>query len=197
MARSLHKWDNVSLWNLEKYHQIPDIIHEMVASSSYRYFLPPSDISLILQKEEVLHSIRFLSSSSSLVAWQDPGLGWLGYRIIRPSSDDGYPPSCKNWGAAAGVYSIWLPVLGCNAKSNIRFLPGSHKASYERYLPENSKFTKGEYRLKSEISPAEFIRPEVNQGDIIIYHPNTIHSEDSEDSHHTRINLEYRYMPVT
>ena len=66
---------------------------------------------------------------------------------------------------------------------------------YKKYLPDNSKFTKGEYRLDEDIPEEAYTRPEVNLCDIIIYHPACIHSEDSIDNFNTRLNLEYRFRP--
>lgn len=188
----------LSLDRFNKYHEFIDkngIDHSKIASSKYRYTLPPSDIISIIQKKKLFEYLESFTGTSKYIRWQDPGFGWLGYRLIRASSQDGYPPSCKNWGAASEVYSVWLPLAGCTEFSNIRFLSGSHKKSYKKYLPQDSKFTKGEYRLDEEISEEKFIRPIANPRDIVIYHPATIHSEDSKDENNTRLNLEYRFRP--
>ena len=73
----------------ELYHEIDSIDHHMVASSTYRYFIPPSDITHIIEKPPLLDLLKSFSSSSSLTRWQDPGYGWLGYRLVRPNSNDG------------------------------------------------------------------------------------------------------------
>lgn len=181
----------------EKYHELIDVDHNMVASSTYRYFIPPRDICDIIEKHSLNDFLCKISCSEKLQRWQDPGYGWLGYRIVRPNCNDGYPPSCKNWGAASGVFSLWLPMFGCTKSSTIRFLPASHKNSYNTYLPENSHFTQGELRLADNIPIEAYVRPQCNPGDALVYHPRTIHSEDSFDNEFTRVNLEYRYMPTS
>ena len=184
--------------NFENYHNFikeNKIDHSMIASAKYRYIVPPSNIIELIHKSKLFDYLQEFSGFKSFIKWQDPGFGWLGYRLIRASSSDGYPPSCKNWGAARDVYSIWLPIAGCNVSSNIRFLPGSHKREFEKYLPENSKFTSGEFRLKENIPIERFVRPSVGKNAIIVYHPACIHSEDSSDQINTRLNLEYRFKP--
>ena len=184
--------------NFENYHNFIEenkIDHAKIASAKYRYIIPGSNIIELIHKPKLFNILEEFSGLKSFIKWQDPGFGWLGYRLIRASSNDGYPPSCKNWGAAKNVYSIWLPIAGCNSLSNIRFLPGSHKREFKKYLPEDTKFTKGEFRLKEKIPVENFVRPEVRENGIIIYHPACIHSEDSADQDNTRLNLEYRFKP--
>ena len=173
-----------------------NIDHSKVASAKFRYIVPPEKIINFIHKELLFEYLKLFSGFKLFKKWQDPGFGWLGYRLIRAGSNDGYPPSCKNWGAASNVYSVWLPLAGYNEKSNIRFLPKSHKREYKKYLPENSKFTKGEFRLNEDIPESEYVRPIVNKNGIIIYHPGCIHSEDSSDLINTRLNLEYRFTPI-
>ena len=52
-------------------------------------------------------------------------------------------------------------LLGAMNLLILDFLPKSHKREFKKYLPENTKFTKGEFRLDENISDSEFIRPEV------------------------------------
>jgi len=184
--------------NFNDYHKFiveNKIDHSKIASAKYRYIEPPNEIVSIIQKELLFEYLISFTGTSDFIRWQDPGFGWLGYRLIRASSNDGYPPSCKNWGAARDVYSIWLPIEGCTELSTIRFLPGSHKKEYKNYLPEDSKFTKGELRLSEQVPENQYIRPNPKPREIIIYHPATIHSEDSIDNINTRLNLEYRFKP--
>jgi ectoine hydroxylase-related dioxygenase (phytanoyl-CoA dioxygenase family) len=190
------KKENFQLEKYKDYQEKFDINHSKVAAQKFRYIEPPAEIKSILRSEKVMEIFKEITSKNNFEVWRDPGFGWLGYRIIRPISNDGYPASCKNWGFAAGVYSAWVPIAGCNDQSSIRLLKGSHKKEYQKYLPENSKFTKGEYRLAEEIDQKEYIRLDCNLGDIIIYHPAMIHSEDTSDKSSTRTNLEYRFSPL-
>ena len=188
--------DKFDLINYKDFIKTNCIDHNKVASAKYRYRTPNQNIEKILRSKKIMDLVSRVSNNSEFITWQDPGFGWLGYRLIRPDTKDGYPPSCKNWGAAAGVFSLWLPIIGCNENSSIRFLKGSHLKEYKKYLPKITKFTKGEYRLSEDIKNSSFIRLNCQIGDAIIYHPATIHSEDSFDKKITRVNLEYRFMPT-
>jgi ectoine hydroxylase-related dioxygenase (phytanoyl-CoA dioxygenase family) len=181
--------------DLKYYHTIVNIDHSRVAAAIHRYIVPNESILNALEKSGLVKLIKELSDRCELIRWQDPGFGWLGYRIIRPNCNDGYPPSCKDWGAASGVYSLWVPIAGCTRYSSIRFLPGSHKKKYSSFLPEETQFTKGERRLCEDIPESSFVRHDCTLGDMIVYHPSVIHSEDSSDKELTRVNLEYRYRP--
>ena len=201
ISNALGKKDDCIILPLKDFHNYHKFIidknidHSKIASAKFRYIEPPDYIISIIQKKELFEYLKIITSANEYTRWQDPGFGWLGYRLIRGASEDGYPPSCKNWGAAFNVYSIWLPIAGCTELSNIRFIPSSHKKRYKSYLPSNSKFTKGEYRLDEDIPNEDYVRPIANPRDIIIYDPATIHSEDSNDNLNTRLNLEYRFRP--
>lgn len=132
---------------------------------------------------------------SNFKIW-DEGLGWLAFRLIRPASSDGYPFSCKNWGPAKNVLSVWIPILGFSKDVTINFIPGSHLKQYPKYLPENTHFTKDEYRLDLQPKEEECIRPKLNPGEIILFHPKTLHAEAVEKGVETRFNLEFRIEPL-
>jgi hypothetical protein len=181
--------------NLENYHQWQknnNYAHDGVFGAKNRYIDPTQKI-----KDKILNTnLRELIANLGVAKfdlWRDPGLEWLGFRIIRPNMGDGYPASCKNWGAAAGVVSVWLPIIGFSELETIAMSTGSHLKQYNKYMPQNSKFTDGEYRL----SPKEKVdlkRLNLNLGEVIIYHPGMIHTEDVLESSITRINLEFRFI---
>lgn len=189
---------NVDARSLSDYHKWGvelGIKHEGLFSANNRYIDPPESIIKILHNERIT---LFLSKlhGGGYKQWADPGLGWFGYRLIRPGMGDGYPTSCKNWGAAAGVISLWVPIIGFSQHETLSFVPGSHLKNYKNYLPEDSKFTKGELRLKDYIDPKNYSRIELHEGEAIIYHPALLHTENVESGDSTRINLEYRFMPL-
>lgn len=126
----------------------------------------------------------------------DEGLGWLGFRLIRPGFGDGYPFSCKYWGPAKQVLSIWVPIVGFAQELAINFIPGSHLKEYPKYLPADTQFTKDEYRLDFQPAPEQCMRPATKQGEAILFHPRTLHSENVETGAQTRLNLEFRIEPL-
>lgn len=167
------------------------VVHEGLFAAKNRYIEPPDEIKAILINSRISEFIKKLTKDISL--WADPGLGWFGFRMIRPGHGDGYPTSCKNWGAAAGVISVWLPIVGFTENETLALVKGSHKKEYKKYLPEGSKFTAGEFRLAPSEEPLIYTRPNLKEGEIILYQSGTLHTEDVVDSNITRINLEYRF----
>ena len=183
---------------LETYHewwQKEGINHSSLFRAANRYAVPEGALKEALLNDRIW---RFLGRvhKGKLENWADPGLGWLGFRFVRPGMNDGYPTSCKAWGAASRVISCWLPVNGLSSNETIALVPGSHRKEYERYLPENQKFTAGEYRLANAPADLTYVRPELKRGDIIFFHPRTLHTEDVVKSPITRLNLEYRFNPA-
>ena len=168
--------------------------HDGLFRAQNRYINPEGKLTTLLLSPAILEFLSIVHKGK-LIQWADPGLGWLGFRFIRPGMGDGYPTSCKNWGAAAGVISVWLPIIGLTSKETIALVPGSHKKHYKSFLPENKKFTAGELRLAETIADSEYVRPELEPGDVICFHPAMLHTEDVVDSPITRLNLEYRFKP--
>lgn len=182
---------------IEKYHEWFNemgIIHDGLFRATNRYIVPPKDITKILLNSNVTQFIKSINANNTSL-WNDPGFGWLGFRMIRPNMNDGYPASCKNWGQAAGVTSIWVPIIGYSNQETLALVPGSHIKEYKKYLPEGSKFTSGEFRLSNEEDELKFIRPELKPGEIIVYHAGILHTEDVIESAITRLNVEYRFRP--
>ena len=179
---------------LEDYHNWWErlgIVHEGLFAAKNRYIEPPEELKEMLINTRISEFVKKITKDINL--WADPGLGWFGFRMIRPGHGDGYPTSCKNWGAAAGVISIWLPIIGFTENETLALVKGSHKKEYKKYLPEGSKFTAGEFRLAPSEDEIIYTRPNLKEGEVIIYHPGILHTEDVVDSKITRINLEYRF----
>jgi len=193
-----HTGINVDSYNLGQYHKWGmdcGIKHNGLFAAKNRYIDPPKNIEKILHNEKIFSLLSEIHGGG-YKQWADPGLGWFGYRLIRPGMGDGYPTSCKNWGAAAGVISLWLPIIGFGINETLCFVPGSHKRTYKNFLPDNQKFTKGELRLGEHIDQNEYKRIELHKGEVIVYHPALLHTENVEKGDTTRINLEYRFMPL-
>ena len=70
---------------------------------------------------------------------------------------------------------------------------GSHQRDYPSYVPATQKFCSDEKRLLDP-SLYNFTYFDTKPGDIIIYHWNTIHSEQIIGSNTTRLALEIRFI---
>lgn len=179
---------------IEDYHRwqtAAAIDHGAMLRAPKRHCVPPSPVAEALLNQRLWQLLGALAPDRALSIW-DEGLGWLGFRLIRPGVGDGYPWSCKAWGPAKSVLSVWIPVIGGSARETLALWPGSHRLELDSFLPEDSKFTKDERRLRGE-PPAEAVRrPDLTPGQAVVFGPQTIHSEDVTDSTLTRLNLELR-----
>ena len=182
------------LKNISKYHKWASrnsIPHERLFSAPFRFCTPPVEVKEILMNKNLSNLFDRLALRNPKVI--DEGMGWLGYRMIRPGMNDGYPISCKNWGASRGAFSIWLPLYTFSSKYSLRFVNGSHQKRYKNYLPEDGKFTKDELRL----DPSEKVdlkSVSLLPGQALFYHPSTLHSENVPTGNKTRLNLEFRFL---
>ena len=181
--------------DFEQYHIWQEQVgfpHQQAFVAPSRFCTPPDAIASLLLNE----TVDGLMSELGLPSWApvDEGMGWLGYRIIRPGRGDGYPLSRKNWGASPGVISFWLPMWGFGDEYSLRYVPGSQTRDYKHYLPTESQFTKGELRL----DPSEEVEVQsqyVGPGEALVYGPDTLHSENVPSGSRTRVNLEFRLLP--
>jgi ectoine hydroxylase-related dioxygenase (phytanoyl-CoA dioxygenase family) len=119
----------------------------------------------------------------------------LAFRLIRPNRGDGYPYSCKDWGPAKGIISVWIPILGFSKTQILSVVPGSHLKTYASYLPVDGIHMKNEYRLLEPLALELTDRPVLQPGEAIVFHSKTIHSEDVIEGDETRLNLEFRLLP--
>ena len=179
---------------LSKYHvwaSKKNIQHGELFSAPFRFTSPPKSIQNLILNGKVYDIFKTLKLRNPHII--DEGMGWLGYRIIRPGMNDGYPMSAKNWGASKGAYSFWVPLFGFGSKYSLHYVSSSQKREFKSFLPTDGKFTKDEFRLDpSEIVhiESEYVRP----GNALFFHPRTLHTEDVKTGRKTRINLEFRFQ---
>jgi len=182
--------------SIEAYHlnqESNDNIHCEALRAKNRHQIPPNQIRDILINSNLTDCLHRLGIIDYRL-W-DEGLGWLAFRLIRPGFNDGYPFSKKDWGPGKGTISVWMPILGFDPNQIIAFIPGSNMKEYEKFLPESSKFTPDEFRLKDSISEFDIYRPLLCPGQAIIFSPKTIHTEDIKKGNKTRLSLEFRIIP--
>lgn len=188
-------------WTADREHQFPlktyhiwsqslSIDHGSIFCAQNRHTCPRTEVEKTLingRLKSFLHQIGL----EQYRIW-DEGLGWLAFRFIRPGAGDGYPLSRKEWGVARNVVSCWVPVIGYSPRETLTLVPGSHLREYEKCLPTDDKFCRGEYRLSPIYADLELYRPQLERGEVVIYHPRMLHSEDVAASEVTRLNLEFR-----
>ena len=186
---------NVKNKNIENYHlwkKSFKIDHKKIFINPNRVIEPNQKIkNLIFNKK--LHKIAKKILKKDYTLWRDPGLGCLCFRFIRPGHNDGYHLCKKSWGDAKKVLSAWLPVFGFEQSQMIQLLPGSHKKKIP-FLKGKSKFVEPQVN-KKYLNSNELIRPKLKNGQILLYHPDILHSEDVKTASTCRVNLEFRFNP--
>lgn len=123
----------------------------------------------------------------------DYGLGDVGFRLIRPGVNDGYPLCAKDWFVAKGVTSFWIPIIGTSSNETLLIARGTHLQDLPKKIGTD-KFAAGEPRYAGDIADLDLVRPELTPSHAICYHARTVHSEDVTCSGITRLNLEIRFQ---
>lgn len=187
---------NIKDINILKYHKYIkeiNINHNKTFQNANRVIEPPNFISEILLNKKLKLFLKSLLVNYEF--WRDPGLGWLCYRLIRPNFNDGYHLCKKSWGPANKVISAWLPVIGFDTHQMLQILPGSHKMNIKYQKKVNQKFVEPTI-IDGEIDYKNLIRPSINEGQILFYDANLLHSENIVDGDNCRMNLEFRFNPL-
>lgn len=168
-------------------------IHGEILKASNRHCIPPPHILELLLNQSLKKFLEKINVTKYTI-WNE-GYGSLAFRLIRPNRGDGYPYSCKDWGPAKGIISVWIPILGFSKTQILSVVPGSHLKTYASYLPVDGIHMKNEYRLLEPLALELTDRPAVKPGEAIVFHSKTIHSEDVLEGDETRLNLEFRLLP--
>ena len=187
---------NIRNKNIENYHLWNKSIklnHKKIFINPNRVIEPNSKIKNLIFNRYLNKSVRKILKKDYSV-WRDPGLGCLCFRFIRPGYNDGYHLCKKSWGDANNVISAWLPALGFEQNQMIQLLPGSHKKKIP-FVKKKSKFVEPQVNIKY-LNSKELMRPKLKKGQILLYHPDILHSEDVKSASTCRINLEFRFNPV-
>lgn len=183
--------------SLTHYHAWSHLVgdaHRSLFGASNRHCVPPPEVGRLLLGEGLGAFLSALGIERYRV-W-DEGLGWLGFRFIRPGMGDGYPFSRKAWGPAEKAISCWVPVLGRSPKETLALVPGSHLREYGSELRPEAGFRRDERYLATPPAEQEVVRPAMDEGEAILFHPRTLHSEDVQEGSITRLSLEFRIEPL-
>ena len=122
-------------------------------------------------------------------------------RINRPNSLDINPPHKDGYLSYwKDIINIWIPISGCNEKTSLPVVPGSHLwPENQLYKTKNkgAKINGFKYHvpciLKSSEGKIKMIRPNPKQGDAIFFTPFLIHGAAFNSSEYTRVGMELRF----
>lgn len=187
-------------FNLQDYHHYAtnDDIHFKVINHTRN--LRNEDFNLDFSKLEKIFSNHLGVALTSKI--KDLGRSHIQIRISRPNSLDINPPHRDGYlDYWKNILNIWVPISGCNDKSSLPLVPGSH------LLPEN-KIIRTEARsayingnvyvvpciLETTDGPFEMIRPNPKPGEALLFTPYLIHGAGINlNPDITRISLELRF----
>lgn len=185
--------DDYPLRYYHEWFQKKKVKHDKLCDRTYRYLYPNKDLRKLFLENKKINNFLKTIGVKNYTMWDD-SFGWIGFRLVRPNFNDGYPLSCKSMGLAKKVISCWMPLVGFQKTETLVLIKGSNKKKYESYEPKNSKFEKTDLRLSKKYK-LKGISLELKPGDIIFYSPNTLHSESNPKREFTRVSLEFRYNP--
>jgi len=191
------KNNKISYNNIKYYHKIgiSEKEHSDIFSAKNRHSKINNEFKKILLNKKIkylLQNLMLIESKKKKIKLWDEKYGNLSFRIIRPFSNDGYPFSKKIWGPAGSVISVWIPIIGFSKNNTIKFVNGSNNKNYKKNLPLKTKFISNEYRLNEPIKKKNISTLSFKKGDVFIFSPKLLHSENNNLSKITRLNLEFR-----
>lgn len=169
--------------------------HSRMFSAKNRHLKINYELKKVLLNPKIKNILKDLMmielKKRKIKLWNEK-YGNLSFRIIRPFSNDGYPFSKKVWGPAGCVISVWIPIIGFSKNNTIKFVKGSNKKNYKKFLPKKTKFISNEYRLNEPVKKKNISTLNFKKGDVFIFSPKLLHSENNNTSKITRLNLEFR-----
>lgn len=126
-------------------------------------------------------------------------------RISRPNSLDINPPHRDGYLSYwENIINVWLPITGCNKKSSLPVVSGSHLLSEDKILRTKSKGAKINGNvyyvpciLETKSGVIKMQRPNPKEGEALLFTPFLIHGaavNQNEDI--TRVSLELRFPKV-
>ena len=182
--------------HITNYHElkIDSKQHSKIFNRNNRHMIIPIKLRKILLNKRFKKAILNIGFKKYKI-WNEK-FGEIAFRLVRPNSNDGYPFTKKNWGTAKNVYSVWIPIFGLKSSSTIKLVKNSHNKSFKKKYFKNSKFEKKEMRLNEKIDNKKIFSPNLTSGEIVIFGPNILHSEDNNYSKYTRVNLEFRFKGI-
>ena len=193
------KDNDIHKFPIEKYHiwsKKLKIDHNVICNAKNRYVYPALKVSNIIKRGKKVKLFLKMLGFKDFKMFDD-GWGFVGFRLMRPGFNDGYPLSKKDGGQAKNVVSCWFPIVGRGKNETIGFIPNSNNKKYSFYKPKNTKFTKDEYRLRNKKKLKDSIyNPSIKSNEVMIYTSATLHTEQNSKLKNTRFNLEFRYQAI-
>ena len=187
-------------FTLEKYHHVvhTNELHQRVIQVTRNLENSDFDFDINLLVERFGNILGY-----KLTAWVDElEKSHIQIRISRPHSLDINPPHRDGYLSYwENIINVWVPIAGCNTKSSLPVLPGSHLISENKILRSRSKgaeINNNQYYvpciLKTQNGAMRFVRPNPKSGEALIFTPYLIHGAAINNNMDiTRVSLELRF----
>ena len=125
-------------------------------------------------------------------------------RISRPSTLDINPPHRDGYLSYwKDIINVWAPIAGCNDKTSLPVVPGSHLFPEKEILrteSQGAKINGNTYFvpciLKTADGDLHMIRPNPSPGQAILFTPFLIHGAAVNRSDVTRVSIELRFPKI-
>ena len=190
-------------FHLENYHRVvtTDELHQKVISVTRNLQVSDFDFDIdSLTKKFGDHlGVKLTSYVEELKK------SHIQLRLSRPNSLDINPPHRDGYLSYwENIINIWVPIAGCNVKSSLPVVPGSHKLPEDEILRTTSKgatINGNVYYvpciLESKQGGFKMIRPNPKEGEALLFTPYLIHGAAvNQNKDITRVALELRFPKV-
>ncbi|MFD0965052.1 phytanoyl-CoA dioxygenase family protein [Pseudofulvibacter geojedonensis] len=195
---------NEECFELEKYHEVVKTDEEHFQVISKTRELTVSDLDFDI---ESLTQKFGAVLGCKLTSWvEELQKSHVQVRISRPNSLDINPPHRDGYLSFwEDIINIWVPISGCNEKSSLPIVSGSHMLPENKILRTSAKGAKingNVYNvpciLESSEGDFQMTRPNPKQGEALLFSPFLIHgSAVNQNLDITRVALELRFPKIS
>ncbi len=191
---------NSDNFNLKDYHKYVTNAEDHFAVINHTRNLRNEDLKIDIEALEKLLSKHLKIKLSSII--KDLGRSHIQIRISRPDSLDINPPHRDSYlDYYKNILNIWIPISGCNDKSSLPIVPGSHLINERNIIRTDARsaYVNGNIyavpcMLKTVDGPFKMIRPNPKETEALIFTPYLVHGAAVNlNSDITRISLELRF----
>lgn len=192
--------DNFNLTNYHKY-VTTDLLHNKVINITRNLEVSDFDFDIEILAKRFGDILGY-----ELTSWvEELQKSHIQIRISRPNSLDINPPHRDGYLSYwEDIVNVWLPIEGCNHKSSLPVLPGSHLLPEDKILRTESKGAKINGNvyyvpciLETKSGAMKMVRPNPQEGEALLFSPFLIHgSAVNQNDNTTRVSLELRFPKV-
>jgi hypothetical protein len=205
-AHLARKWITDTLYKRYRSKVRPELYHELVTDEGHKEIISESRN---LNYESLFLSSLVLSEVSKRLRLNldasvyELDRSHVQIRIVRPGSPDFNPPHRDSYlSYYQNIVNIWIPVASMQ-ESIMPIAPGSHLFDENKILrtkPGMAFIGENPYTVPAIVAyndaPIEMTRPNMKDGDVLVFSPYCIHGLGVNPTNETRVALELRFSIV-